>query len=181
MKALALVIGIAVFAFGGRAVSAAGLELQPVIAGSPMRCHDFRGAIVRTLMTTELGDVGRASIIGRMPVIQLDTDRMAKLPPKLQIFFFMHECAHHVLGHVIRPTLQSERDADCWSANYGRWAALFTRADVEGFGPYFARSNGSRFGHLPGLERQAYILSCFDTPTSEPVAADFALAPRSRH
>lgn len=170
MKAFALLLGLALVGGAACQAQAEGLEVQPVIGGTPMRCHDFRGAVVRTLQTTELGDVGRASIVARVPVIQLDTERLAKLPPKLQIFFFMHECAHHVLGHVIRPTLQSERDADCWSANYGRWAGLFSRKDVEGFAPFFAASNGSKFGHLPGAERSAYILNCFDKPESEPVA-----------
>jgi hypothetical protein len=169
MRALALVFGLAAVLLGGRPAAAEGLELQPVIGGSPMRCHDFRGVVVRTLKTTQLGDVGRASIIGRMPIISLDADRFGKLSSKMQIFFFMHECAHHTLGHVIRPTLDSERDADCWAANYGRWAGLFSRRDVEDFGPFFARSHGSRFGHLPGPQRHAYILNCFDRPESEPV------------
>jgi hypothetical protein len=170
MKALAILLGSLLVGVIGSQAKAAGLEVQPLIAGNPMRCHDFRGAVVRTLQTTELGDVGRASIVARVPIIQLDSDRLSKLPPKLQIFFFMHECAHHVLGHIIQPTLQSERDADCWSANYGRWAGLFSREDVVGFAPFFAKSNGSKFGHLPGLERQAYILNCFDKPESEPAA-----------
>ena len=171
MRSRPLVIGFAMLTLGGLPAAAAELEVQPVIGGNPMRCYDFRGVAVRTLQTTELGDVGRASIIARLPIIQLDTDRLAALPAKLQMFFFMHECAHHVLGHVIRPTLESERDADCWSVNYGRWAGLFKRQDVEGFAPYFATSNGSRFGHLPGPERHAYILACYDKPESEPVTA----------
>ncbi len=168
MRAPALLIGLILLAAHPRAAFAAGLEVQPVIGGNPMRCYDYRGAVVRTLQMTELGDVGRASIIARMPIISLDPERMAALPPKMQIFFYMHECAHHVLGHVIKPTLQSERDADCWSINYGRWAGLFSRADVEGFAPYLAKSNGSKFGHLPGPERQAYLLNCFDKPETEP-------------
>ncbi len=171
MRALTLAIGLLVLALGARGAVAEGLEIQPTIGGAPMRCYDFRGTIVRTLQTTQLGDVGRASIVSRMPLISLDSDRMAALPATMQVFFFMHECAHHVLGHVIKPTLQSERDADCWAANYGRWAGLFTRKDVEGFAPFFAKSSGSRFGHLAGPERQAYILMCFDTPETEPVAA----------
>ncbi|MCC7253376.1 hypothetical protein [Hyphomicrobium sp.] len=163
MRASALLICLLALAIGGPAV-AQGLETQPLIAGNPMRCYDYRGAVVRTLKTTELGDVGRASIIARMPIISLDSDRMATLPAKMQVFFYMHECAHHVLGHVIRPTLESEREADCWSINYGRAAGLFSRTDVEAFAPHFARSNGSRFGHLPGPERQAYLLKCFDEP-----------------
>lgn len=171
MRASALLIGfLAVALLGLRPAAAQGLELEPVVGGNPMRCYDYRGAVVRTLKTTDLGDVGRASIIARMPIISLDSDRLRSLPPKMQVFFFMHECAHHVLGHVIRPTLESEREADCWSINYGRWAKLFSREDVEAFAPYFARSNGSRFGHLPGPERQAYLLNCFDRPESEPVA-----------
>jgi hypothetical protein len=171
MRALVFAVAVLALMSGGRAVSAAGLEIQPIIAGSPMRCYDYRGAVVRTLQTTELGDVGRASIIARIPVISLDPDRMATLPPKMQIFFFMHECAHHVLGHVIKPTLQSERDADCWAANYGRWAGLFTRQDVEGFATYFAQSTVSMFGPRPGPQRQAYVLDCFDRPETEPVQA----------
>jgi hypothetical protein len=143
-------------------VHAEGLETTPVIGGQPMRCRDFRGAIVRTTISTELGDVGRAQIITRMPIIALDPDRLRTLPPKMQIFFYMHECAHHVLGHVIHPTTESEKEADCWAIRYGREAQLFSRLDVDGFGPYLANSKGSRFGHLPGPERQAYLLQCFD-------------------
>jgi hypothetical protein len=164
MRALALVIGLVALALGGRPAAADGLETQPVIAGNPMRCYDYRGAVVRTLQTTQLGDVGRASIIARMPIISLDSDRLATLPAKMQVFFYMHECAHHVLGHVVRPTLESEREADCWSINYGRMAGIFSRADIEGFAPHLARSRGSRFGHLPGPERQAYLLKCYDEP-----------------
>ena len=179
MRASAFLCCLLVLAFGARMATADELQLQPVIGDRPMRCYDFRGRIVQTLITADLGDVGRASIIGRMPVISLDSDRMRSLPPTMQVFFFMHECAHHVLGHVISPTLQSERDADCWAANYGRWAGLFSRADVESWAQYFARSNGSKFGHLAGPQRQEYILNCFDTPASEPLAAGLAL-PRVR-
>ncbi len=168
MRASALLIGLVMLTLGARPAASEGLEIQPVVGGSPMRCYDFRGAIVRTLQTTDLGDVGRASIIARMPIISLDSGRLAALPAKMQVFFYMHECAHHVLGHVIKPTLESEREADCWAINYGRWAGLFTRIDVEGFAPFLAKSNGSKFGHLRGPERQAYLLSCYDRPESEP-------------
>lgn len=162
MRALALAVGLAALLSAGPPAAAGGLEIQPVIGGNAMRCHDYRGAVVRTLQTTQLGDVGRASIIGRMPIISLDTDRLATLPAKMQVFFYMHECAHHVLGHVVRPTLESEREADCWSVTYGRSAGLLTRPDIEAFAPHLARSRGSRFGHLPGPERHAHLLRCFD-------------------
>jgi hypothetical protein len=150
--------------FWASPVVAESLVTEPVIGGSQMRCWDFRGVIVRTLRVTELGDVGYAKIISRMPVILLDKDRLAKLPPKLRIFFYIHECAHHVLGHHYNITTSSESEADCWSVKYGREHGLFSRADVEGFEPYLAPSKGSRYGHLPGLERAAQLLTCFDDP-----------------
>jgi hypothetical protein len=171
MRGLALVVGILALIGPGAYAKDAGLEVQPTIGGTPMRCYDFRGVVVRTLESTELGDVGRATVIARMPIIQLDPDRMATLPPKLQMFFYMHECAHHVLAHIIRPTLESEREADRWAVQYGKAAGLFTRSDVEGFAPYFAASKGSPFGHLPGPERSAFLLQAFDEPDTTIAAA----------
>jgi hypothetical protein len=139
-----------------------GLEMEPVIGGLPMRCQDFRGVAVRTVRQTQLGDVARAWIITRMPIISVDPDRLATLPDRMQTFFYMHECAHHVLGHTFYPTPSSENDADCWAIKRGRDVGLLTRADIEGFAPYFANSKGSPFGHLPGPDREAHLLRCFD-------------------
>lgn len=141
-----------------------------ILGGQPLTCRDFRGTPVRFIEMTELGDVGRALIITRMPVIALDPDRLATLPTTLQIFFYEHECAHHILGHMFNRTLTSESEADCWSINYGRDNGLFTRGDVEAFAPYLAKSKGSPFGHLPGPERAAFLLSCFDKADSAQAA-----------
>jgi hypothetical protein len=152
---------------GAAGAKADGLETSPIIGGLPMQCYDFRGMVVRTVRLTQLGDVGRAWIITRMPVIALDPDRLATLPPKMQIFFYAHECAHHVLGHNFHPTPASESEADCWSIKYGREKGILTRADVEGFAPFLAQSKGSPFGHLPGPERQALLLHCYDEPGTQ--------------
>jgi len=153
-----------------RPARAQSLEIDPVIGGTPMRCFDFRGVPVRTVRETQLGDVGRAWIIVRMPVIALDDDRMATLPPKLQLFFYGHECAHHVLGHLFNPTPSSEQEADCWAVKFERDKGILTRADVESFAPFLAASRGSPFGHLPGPARQALLLKCFDDHSTEQAA-----------
>ncbi len=103
-----------------------------------------------------------ARIVGRIPYIQMDPERLATLPPKLQMFFFGHECGHHVLAHNFYPTPSVEIDADCWSIMNGRDRGLFTRDDVVAFKPYLAHSRGSAAGHLPGPERAEYLLKCFD-------------------
>lgn len=166
MKAFALVLGILAVVLGGlsTSTSAGAFEAQPIIGGVSMACRDFRGRIVQTLHTPLRGDVGRATFISAVPVIALDPVRLETLPEKLQIFFYQHECAHHVLAHIINPTIESEREADCWSIDHGRTAGHFTRADVEAFAPFLAHSRGSPFGHLPGPERHAYLLACYDAP-----------------
>jgi hypothetical protein len=137
------------------------------VADLPFDCRDFRGQRVVVMQAPGLGDVARARIIGRIPYIQLDPDRLATLPPPLQHFFFGHECAHHVLAHNFYPTPTVEVDADCWSITTGRDRGLFSRRDVEAFAPYFAHSKGSILGHLPGPERAQKLLSCFDTTSAQ--------------
>ncbi len=134
------------------------------VAEAPFECRDFRGQRVVVQQTPGLGDVARARIIGRIPYIQMDPERLVTLPPTLQMFFFGHECGHHVLAHNFYPTPNVEVDADCWSIMNGRDRGLFTRADVEAFKPYIAHSKGSPAGHLPGPERAALLLKCFDDP-----------------
>ena len=125
MKALAFLLGLCLVGGIASQAKAAELEVQPVIGGNPMRCHDFRGAVVRTLQTTDLGDVGRASIVARVPVIQLDSERLAKLPPKLQIFFFMHECAHLVTKSP------NEVAANCLALKVARQNGLTREIEAE--------------------------------------------------
>ncbi|HRO48618.1 MAG TPA: hypothetical protein PLW75_00610 [Hyphomicrobium sp.] len=170
MKAVALALGILAAMLGGRTALSGAFEAKPVIGGVAMTCRDFRGRIVQTLNAPLRGDVGRATFIATVPVIALDPVRLATLPEKMRIFFYQHECAHHVLAHIFNPTIESEREADCWSIGHGRTAGHFTREDVEAFAPFLAHSRGSPFGHLPGPERHAHLLACYDAPDTSRAA-----------
>ena len=110
-----------------------------------------------------MGDVARSTLYGRIPVITLDTEVMASLSGKLQIFFYLHECAHHVLGHMFAPQPDSEKEADCWSIKIGRDQSYFNLSDVKSFTNRIMSSPGSARGHLPGRERMAHLLECFET------------------
>lgn len=138
---------------------------QPVpylIAGKPVTCTDFRGRSVVTMAVAKLGDVGFARVINTVPYILMDPEVLQTLPPKLQIFFFSHECAHHVLGHWFNPTAMSEREADCWAVQKHRDSGDLTRQEVKSFEPWLRNSRGSAWGHLPGPERAKHLLTCFD-------------------
>ncbi len=132
------------------------------VAGLPMACTDFRGRSVVSLQVSQLGDVGRAWVVNTVPYILLDPELMRPLPKTLQVFFYLHECAHHVLGHWYNPTGSSENDADCWAIKQGRERAILRRQDVVNFEPWLAKSGGSAFGHLPGPLRLKQMLACFD-------------------
>jgi hypothetical protein len=136
---------------------------QAMIAGRAVSCKDIRGVAVTTMQVANLGDVGRAGIINRVPIIAIDPDIIRRLPDKLQLFFYQHECAHHVLGHWFQMSLSMETDADCWAIRHGRDNGVFSRDDVMSFAPFLAKSGGSPFGHLPGPARAKQLLKCFDT------------------
>lgn len=135
---------------------------NPVIASVPVVCTAFDGQPVATIPDPTITDIGYARQ-GSPPVIVLNSRLLETLPPALQLFWYGHECAHHVLGHTVFTSFGNEAAADCWSIRTGRDQGLFDRTDVEGFAPYFLANPGSPWGHLPGPQRQALFLQCYDT------------------
>jgi hypothetical protein len=138
---------------------------QAIVAGVPVACRDFRGVAVETVRVADLGDVGRAWLVNRVPLIVLDEKMLDRLPDKLQLFFYGHECAHHVLGHTVLYRPDRESEADCWAIKDGRDRSIFSRTEVESFAPFLVASRGSAItGHLPGPARAKHLLKCFDEP-----------------
>jgi hypothetical protein len=137
-----------------------GNPYNPIIAGVPVYCTSFgSGQPVAFVPNPSLQDIGRAlpAMPGLPPRIELNPVYLAQLPSKLQLFWYGHECGHHVLG-----PMNSETNADCWSIRTGKAQGLFTRQDVASFAPYFANNPGSPWGHLPGPIRTQVFLACFD-------------------
>jgi hypothetical protein len=71
----------------------------PVIAGIQVYCTLATGQGVAFVLNKTLNDVGHA-IPGDPPKIEMNPIRLARFPPKMQLFWYGHECAHHVLGHA---------------------------------------------------------------------------------
>jgi hypothetical protein len=167
---LSVLLAAAIFAASalvGPAVRASTSPMRPqaVVAGVSVACRDFRGIAVHTVRVADLGDVGRAWLVNRIPMIVLDEKVLDRLPDKLQLFFYGHECAHHVLGHTVLYRPDRESEADCWAIKDGRDRGIFSRSEVESFAPFLAASRGSTItGHLPGPARAKHLLKCFDEP-----------------
>jgi hypothetical protein len=159
---LALILNPAVaLADQARASPIVPPPLPPAADKSAVTCRDFRNRMVRTVEVQELGDAGRAEFVEGGPVIMLDPVLLGGLPANLQVFFKLHECAHHVLGHLFAPTSESEKEADCWAIKQERKRGL-TQDDIVAWKPHFAASKGSNFGHLPGPQRIEFLLACLD-------------------
>lgn len=143
------------------------------------QCHDVRGTRVSTIRFDNLRDVAHAVIMNHVPYIVLNPTRLKTLPPKLQAFFYEHECAHHVLGHNYNPTLASEAEADCLAVKVGRDKGLFTRSDVEAFRPWIEPLRGSMRGHLPGKQRLRLMTLCIDDAEPDPLMAERMVSARA--
>jgi hypothetical protein len=160
-----------------QAGSTQGLQVHITVGGQDLACRDFRGQTVRSIHLDDLGDVASARIVNRMPIITLNKRRLDTLPDKMQVFFFNHECAHHLLGHMFYPTQSSENEADCFAIKQGRRERTLGRDDVLAFAPYLAVSRGSAFGHLPGPLRAQRLLACFDDPSEENISDPMGFTP----
>ena len=135
------------------------------IAGMPVHCTDARGFPVTLVSEPQLNDVGMARLAPNgAPEISLNPLILENLPPAVQLFWYAHECAHHVLGHTLGvPQLNNEMDADCWAIRIGRNQGWFRRQDLSGMYHYFINNPGSPWGHLPGPQRLQHFVNCFES------------------
>ena len=109
------IVACAVF-LGFALVSCIAPAQQTYIAGEPVWCRDFFGYNVTTEPNYRLRDVGRAYMSNTGPVIELNPQVLSGLPGYIQLFWYGHECGHHVLGHIAGVSRNSESNADCWCA-----------------------------------------------------------------
>lgn len=135
---------------------------QHMIAGQPVFCNDFRGIPVQLIFDPTLNDVGMATLDAHgRPIMVLNPTVMQHLPQAVQLFWYGHECAHHVLGHVVRRDLSNEVEADCWSVRTGRMQGWFPPQAFQGLIQTLGASHGTPWGHLPGPTRIAAMMQCY--------------------
>ena len=138
---------------------------QTNIAGFPVHCTDIRGIPVVTFQDSTMNDVGKAHIAPNgTPIIFLNPIILGNLPPVVQLFWYAHECGHHVFGHMLRPpNISNEIEADCWAIRTGRDQNWFRQHDLDVMYGYFINIPGSPWGHLPGPQRLENFAYCFNS------------------
>jgi hypothetical protein len=125
-------------------------------------CVDFRGFPVASILNPAVPDVATAGWAPNgAPVIQYNPHVLARLSPPTRVFFYAHECAHHVLGHGIRNIpFQQEQEADCWAIRtLVARGALRHGSDVEAVQRDLSFSPGD-WTHVPGPRRAFNLRGC---------------------
>ena len=125
-------------------------------------CVDFRGIPVASVRLQHLGDVAQARFGNDgSPVIYYDPEVLAWLHPQTRLFFYAHECGHHVLGHLAQsPRPGTEQEADCWAIN-----VLYADGFIDDDDVAIIQGDINRFGrgdwtHLPGRMRAINLRRC---------------------
>ncbi len=79
-------------------------------------CVDRSGRQVRGLIRNDLPWAGAATEVNGEAVIYWNQSRNSRASLVARLFIYMHECAHHTLGHVWKMQgPQWEAEADCWA------------------------------------------------------------------
>jgi len=92
---------------------APGLEAQVPVAA----CRDRDDRPIPSVVDNTMADAGEAVERDGHPVILWNARSNARLSQTEQIFIYLHECAHHVLGHLYHRGTEArdELEADCWA------------------------------------------------------------------
>lgn len=84
-------------------------------------CIDRTGRPVRGIIRNDMTWAGVATVEHGEPVIYWNQRLMRGRSRTTQIFIHLHECAHHMLGHIWKMSeARWEQEADCWAVQ-GMW------------------------------------------------------------
>jgi len=141
-------------------------------------CVDFRGQPVASVMNPSVQDVAMATIAPNgAPVIIYNPSILSWVSPPTRLFFYAHECAHHVLGHGVRGhPLTREQEADCWGIRELVSQGLLSDHDVSMVQQDIARFRQGDWTHLPGPTRAINLRACLGDRSSDGGNAEESLA-----
>lgn len=79
-------------------------------------CVDRAGVRIVGTVRNDVPGGAQASRENGVPVVYWNQGNMEWARAVTQLFVYLHECGHHALGHLWKPSdAQHEKDADCWA------------------------------------------------------------------
>jgi hypothetical protein len=120
------------------------------------------GVPVASIANSSINDVAYAMVdnYGR-PIILYNPYVLQIASQPTRMFFYYHECGHHVLGHTIGRghAMSREQEADCWAIRelvrngFGRSQVNAIQRDIAAFGR-------GDWTHVPGPQRAINLDRC---------------------
>ena len=149
-------------------LTAALFTATPALAQPPAEsCIDRHDRPVRRIVRKDLGGfAGQATLLNGEPVIYWNATN-ARLSRPSQIFIYLHECAHHTLGHIWKANaLKWEIEADCWAAQL-MWESGMLRGHHFRVIERELRTVKGDSHHLGGAALVRALQKCLDVKTDE--------------
>lgn len=133
------------------AASSAAAQTRVTFEG----CRDFRGRAVASVLDNSINDIADALVAPNgLPIIRYNTRVLSTVTGPTRLFFYVHECAHHYLGHATqRPSLANERAADRWAVQTLRRKLNMSCAALRAIQRDIAGRGRGDWTHLPGPMR----------------------------
>lgn len=150
-----ILIAIIVLLPVGSSAQVQGPSSTVNIGGLDMYCNTPQGYASIYLDPLYNNVIGRASNNG-YPVIQLGPAFFNSVPSFVGQFWFLHECAHHIVGG-------NEAGADCFAIRNLRNLGLVNHPNQIGFLLNQVSQMPGSFAHLPGPARAQNIYACFSS------------------
>jgi hypothetical protein len=126
-------------------------------------CTDSRGIRVASIVDYSLNDVANASLDPYgAPIIRYNPRILSWMHAQTRLFFYAHECGHHVRGHAfgsVHP-LNMEQDADCFAIVTLVNDGSLSDDDVGIVQSDIAAAGRGDWTHLPGPQRAVNLRRC---------------------
>ena len=127
-------------------------------------CRDRSGLPVRGIVRNDMPWAGAATELNGESVIYWNQSRNSRASLASRLFIYMHECGHHVLGHIWKsPSPRWEAEADCWAVQSLRERGLLRAFQVRQLEQQVWRSRSSA-GRFTEGSRRAFS-RCLDIKT----------------
>lgn len=125
-------------------------------------CVDYRGIPVASIADTRVPDVAIATYAPTgEPIIVYNPSALSWLSAPTKLFFYVHECAHHVLGHgVSGHPMTAEQEADCWAIRELVQRRMISPAGFQAIQNDIARFGRGDWTHLAGPQRAISLGDC---------------------
>ncbi|HEX7918160.1 MAG TPA: hypothetical protein VF454_02100 [Gemmatimonadales bacterium] len=145
------------------------LAATPLVAQVPYNgCVDRAGVTIIASVHNEIGAGAIATRENDKPVIQWNQGSLQWTRPATQLFVYLHECGHHALGHLYKPTAARwEREADCWAMELLVDGGMLGPEDEGALRHDLARMFPGDGLHLPGEAALRDMQGCMHSRTDK--------------